>query len=114
MLRSIRGAAFVPFHDAWPHFAARYGLDLVVEIEPFPGREPGPRYVAQALELIRDSGAKAIFNEAQLNPRPAEVVAESAGVEIYTLDPLGGSAGKETYQELLRYNAGVLLEALAE
>jgi ABC-type Zn uptake system ZnuABC Zn-binding protein ZnuA len=114
MLRPIRGAAFVPFHDAWPHFAARYGLDLVVEIEPFPGREPSPRYVAQALELIRESDAKAVFNEAQLNPRPAEVVAESAGVGIYTLDPLGGTDGKETYQELLRYNAEAIFEALAE
>ncbi|MFW5899499.1 MAG: metal ABC transporter substrate-binding protein [Jiangellaceae bacterium] len=38
LLAPVRGAAFVPFHDAWPHFAARYHLDLVLEIEPFPGR----------------------------------------------------------------------------
>jgi ABC-type Zn uptake system ZnuABC Zn-binding protein ZnuA len=111
-LAPVRGAPFVPFHDAWPYFAARYGLDLVVEIEPFPGREPSPAYLAMALGLIRESGAAAIFSEAQLNRRPAEVVADEAGVALFELDPIGGVAGREGYQELLRWNAAVLLEGL--
>lgn len=111
-LAPIAGAAFVPFHDAWPYFAARYGLDLVVEIEPFPGREPSPAYLATALRSVRDSGARAIFSETQLNRRPAQVVADEAGVALFELDPLGGAADRRTYQELLRWNARVLLEAL--
>lgn len=106
------GQAFVPFHDAWPYFAARYGLDLVVEIEPFPGREPSVAYLRAALALIEDSGARALFTESQLNRRPAEVLAEDAGLPLYEMDPLGGVAGRETYQELLRFNARVVLEAL--
>lgn len=113
-LEGVQGAPFVPFHDAWPYFARRYGLQLVVEIEPSPGREPSPRYLAEALELITASGAKAIFNEAQLSPRPAEVVAENAGTRLYTLDPLGGADGLETYADLLRYNARVVAEALRD
>lgn len=111
-LAPVAGAAFVPFHDAWPYFAARYGLDLVVEIEPFPGREPSPAYLRTALGLIRDSGARVIFGEAQLERRPAEVVAAEAGVALAVLDPLGGLDGRERYQELLRWNAAVLLESL--
>ncbi len=111
-LAAVAGAPFVPFHDAWPYFAARYGLDLVVEIEPFPGREPSPAYLAEALRLVADSGATAVFGEAQLDRRPAQVVADEAGVELHTLDPLGGVAGRETYGELLRWNADVLLEGL--
>lgn len=112
MLAPVVGAAFVPFHDAWPYFARRYGLDLVVEIEPAPGREPSPAYIAEALGRIGGSGAKAIFSEVQLAPRPAEVVAESAGLALYLLDPLGGVEGRESYSDLMRYNAGVILEAL--
>ena len=111
-LRPVAGAAFVPFHDAWPYFAARYGLDLIVEIEPFPGREPSPAYLREALRLIRGSGARVIFSEAQLQRRPAEVVAAEAGVALAELDPLGGLPGRERYQELLRWNAAVLLEGL--
>ncbi len=111
-LAPLAGAAFVPFHDAWPYFAARYGLDLVVQIEPFPGREPSPAYLRTALGLIRDSGARVIFGEAQLERRPAEVVAAEAGVALAILDPLGGLPDRESYQELLRWNAAVLLESL--
>ncbi|MFU8889808.1 MAG: metal ABC transporter substrate-binding protein [Trueperaceae bacterium] len=111
-LAPLAGVAFVPFHDAWPYFAARYGLDLVVEIEPFPGREPSPAYLRTALGLIRDSGARVIFGEAQLERRPAEVVAAEAGVALAILDPLGGVPERDGYQELLRWNAAVLLESL--
>jgi ABC-type Zn uptake system ZnuABC Zn-binding protein ZnuA len=114
LLEPIRGAAFVPFHDAWPYFAERYGLDLIVEIEPFPGREPTPAYLQYALGLIEGSGAKAIFTEPQLSVRPAEVVAESAGLPLYTIDPLGGTPETDRYQDLMRHNARVLLEALQE
>ncbi len=111
-LEPIRGAAFVPFHDAWPYFADRYGLDLVIEIEPFPGREPTARYLAYALELIRESGAVAVFSEVQLGTRSARVVADEAGVGLGTLDPLGGVSGRERYGDLLRYNARILVETL--
>ena len=111
-LAPLAGAAFVPFHDAWPYFAARYGLDLVVEIEPFPGREPSPAYLRTALAQIRESGARVVFGEAQLERRPAEVVADEAGVALAILDPLGGLPERESYQELLRWNAAVLLESL--
>jgi zinc transport system substrate-binding protein len=111
-LEPVRGAAFVPFHDAWPYFAARYGLDLVVEIEPFPGREPSPAYLRYALGKISGSGARAIFSEPQLSRRPAEVVAAEAGVELHEIDPLGGMPGREGYADLLRHNAAILLDAL--
>lgn len=114
MLAPIRGAAFVPFHDAWPYFAIRYGLNLVVEIEPFPGREPTPAYLQYALGLIEKSGAKAVFSERQLNPRPAEVVAEQAGVALYVLDPVGGHPDTASYQSMMRFNASVLLAAFAD
>jgi zinc transport system substrate-binding protein len=114
IMAPIRGAAFVPFHDAWPYFAERYGLDLIVEIEPFPGREPTPAYLQYALGLIEGSDAQAIFTEPQLSRRPAEVVAENAGLPLYMIDPLGGTPETDSYQELMRHNAQVLVEALAD
>lgn len=110
ILEPVRGAAFVPFHDAWPYFADRYGLNLVVEIEPFPGREPSPSYLAYALRLVEEGGARAIFTEPQLSIRPAEVVAEQAGVALYQIDPLVGGTG--SYQEVMRENARIIVSAL--
>lgn len=114
IVADVKQAPFVPFHDAWPYFAERYDLNLVIEIEPFPGREPSPRYLANALAAIQESGAKAIFNEAQLSDRPAQVLAAEAGVELATLDPLGGAGELQTYDALLRYNALTIARVLGD
>ena len=112
MLAPVAGAPFVPFHDAWPYFAAHFGLDLIIEIEPFPGREPTARELAQAIETIERAGAVAVFSEVQLPERPAQVLADEANVRLGVLDPIGGAPGRQSYAELLRYNAAVILEAL--
>lgn len=114
LLAPVAGAPFVPFHDAWVYFVTRYGLDVVVTLEPFPGREPSPRYLAEAVRAVRQAGARAIFAERQLGTRSAEVVAESAGVALAVLDPIGGAPGPETYEELLLSNARVILAALGD
>lgn len=112
-LAPAEGAAFVPFHNAWPYFARRYGLDQVAVIEPAPGREPSPSYLAEALTVIRDSGAKAIFSEVQLSQRPAEIVAAEAGLPLYLLDPEGGgTSDAETYGAFMRKNARTIARAL--
>ena len=110
MLAPLRGAPFVPFHDGWPYFARHFGLDLVATVEPTPGREPSPRYIAEAVATIRRVHAKAVFDERQLNPRPAQVVAEAAGVPLVTLDPLGSKG--QSYQDLMRANAEAIAKAL--
>lgn len=113
-LAPVGDAPFVPFHDAWPYFVRRYGLNQVAVIEPAPGREPSPSYIADVLEQIEATGATAIFNDVQLPARPAEVVAEAAGVALYTLDPEGGgTSDDETYGEFMRANAATIAEALA-
>lgn len=115
ILAPVAGAPFVPFHDAWPYFTARYGLEQVVVIEPSPGREPTPSYLAETLALIESSGAPAIFNEVQLPARPAEILAEQAGVALYTLDPEGGgTSDEETYRDFMLENARTVAEALSQ
>lgn len=112
LLAPVHGAPFVQFHDAWGYFARRFGLEVVATLEPFPGREPSSRYVAETVLAVRASGATAIFDERQLSGRTAEVVAEAAGVEVVMLDPIGGPPGPATYQELLRHNARLIADAL--
>lgn len=114
LLAPVRDRPFVPFHDAWAYFARRYRLNLVATLEPFPGREPSARYVAETVLAVRRAGARVIFDERQLSGRTARVVAESGGLQVVTLDPIGGPPGPESYFDLLRHNARLIAEALAE
>src|SRR5690606_16545228 len=112
LLSGLAAEPFVPFHDAWPYFAERYGLTITATLEPFAGREPSARYVAETVWAIREAGASVVFAERQLNDRTALVVAESAGVTVATLDPIGGPPGPTRYQDLLWQNAQTIAEAL--
>ena len=103
---------FIGFHSAWVYFARRYGLEQVAAIEEFPGKEPSPEHLASIVDLVRQTGVRAIFAEPQLPPRAAEAVAAEAKVEVIVLDPLGGVEGRKTYAELLRYNVAQMGKAL--
>ena len=103
----------VTFHGSFGYFADRYDLRIAAVIEPFPGREPTPRYMQEVIGAIRASEARALFSEPQLDPRPATVIARQAEVELHSLDPVGGTDGVETYERLLLHNVEVLDAALS-
>ncbi|OGZ97335.1 MAG: hypothetical protein A3J10_00415 [Candidatus Sungbacteria bacterium RIFCSPLOWO2_02_FULL_54_10] len=104
---------FVAFHSAFRYFAERYGLRQVAVIEEFPGKEPSPRYIADVIRTIRDTGIATIFAEPQFSPRIVEVIAHDLGLKIYTLDPIEtGDPAKDSYLSLMRRNLDVLKEAM--
>lgn len=112
--RGWRSRTIVTFHGSFGYFAERYGLRIAAVIEPFPGREPTPRYMQEVLSAIRASGAVALFSEPQLDPRPARVIADQAGVALHELDPVGGTQGVDTYERLMESNVRVLDRALGD
>ncbi|HJL44779.1 MAG TPA: zinc ABC transporter substrate-binding protein, partial [Polyangiaceae bacterium LLY-WYZ-15_(1-7)] len=85
---------------------------IAAVVEPFPGREPTPRYVADVLAALRGADVAALFYEPQLDPRPARVISEQAHTPLFELDPMGGTEGRESYEALLRHDVSVLNDAL--
>lgn len=85
-LAPVRGQAFIVFHPSWGYFADAYGLQqLPIEIG---GREPGPRGLAQLIELGRETSVRAVFVQRQFSQRSARAVAEALGAEVVEADPL--------------------------
>lgn len=111
-LAPIREVPFVAFHGGLNHLVARYGLRQVGVLEPFPGREPSPKYLKKIIARIRETGARVVFAEPQLSARLAEVVARESGVPVVEIDPIGGLPGRMTYDELIRSDLDVLTRAL--
>ncbi|BAS26539.1 metal ABC transporter substrate-binding protein [Limnochorda pilosa] len=114
LLAPYEGTRFVAVHSAWRYFAERYGLQQVASIQEFPGREPGPAWMAGVITLAREQGVRLVVAEAQFDPRLAEQLARETGAKVIRLDPLGGAgvAGMESYDALMRANAGRIAEAL--
>lgn len=112
MLTPIKAKSVFLFHPSFRYFLSRYGLRYGGSVEEIPGAEPTPNYLSQLIEQIRASGAKAIFSEPQLNPNSAKVLAETANVRLYEIDPLGSNPKIDTFEKLLFYNAEIFLKAL--
>ena len=102
----------VTFHGSMGYYADRYRLNIAAVIEPFPGREPTARYITEVLAALQSTHAAAMFSEPQLDRRPAQVIADQGHVPLFELDPVGGTAGVETYERLLTRNTDVLERAL--
>jgi zinc/manganese transport system substrate-binding protein/manganese/iron transport system substrate-binding protein len=105
----------VTFHDAFPYFARHFGFDLVGVVLANVGQEPTPADLAVLVEKVKAAGVKAVFSEAQFNPKLAQTLAQEAGVEqvVTTLynDALG-PAPADTYPGMMRWNMQQIVEAL--
>ncbi len=112
MLAPVAGSKVMISHPFFQYFFKRYDIHLVGIVEAIPGKEPTPRQLKGYIEQVKQQKVKAIFDHLQLPDRAAKLVAEAAGIKICQLDPLGGVTGRQSYDDLLLYNARLILEAL--
>ncbi len=104
----------VSFHDAFPYYAAAYGLTVVGTVVEAPGQDPSAGQVAALVRTIRDEGVKAILSEAQFSPALSKTIADETGAtvvsDLYT-DSLG-DAPADTYEGIVRWDTERLVAAL--
>jgi zinc transport system substrate-binding protein len=104
ILAPVADVPFVVFHDAFPGFAARYGLAAVGALAVSPDRPPGARRLTEIRAHIGAAGIRCVFAEPQFRPALAEVVVEGTGARIAFIDPLGIGVppGPAAYFTLMR------------
>ena len=106
----------VSFHEAFPYFAAAYGLTVAGTIVAAPGQDPSAGEIADLVARIRSSGAKAIFAEAQFSPKLADTIAGETGVVVVTdlYTDTVGDAPADTYAGMMQSNVDRVVGALAK
>jgi zinc/manganese transport system substrate-binding protein len=107
----------VTYHDAWPYFAKRYGLEVVRVVQPANFAEPSPREVARVIDQLRKSRIPAIFSSEIFPSKVPEKIAKEAGVpRVETLhdEILPGAPGEaqHSYQGMMRRNVTTIVTAL--
>ena len=102
------------FHNAWIYFAEEFGLEVVGAFEPFPGKQPTPRYLTDLHDKAQEYGLKALFSEPQLSSETVAAFVSDIGLKLYVLDPLGGVEGRDSYIGLFEYNTDIIVEALSD
>ncbi|HUU97013.1 MAG TPA: metal ABC transporter substrate-binding protein [Phycisphaerae bacterium] len=112
-LAPYRGRKIVTFHEAFPYFAQEFGLEIAAVIEREPGSAPSARELAETIDLVRESGVKALFGEPQYPGVAADAIARETGAKVYVLDPgVTGPDDPDAYITIMEKNLAVLKEAL--
>lgn len=77
---------FIVLHPAWSYLARDYALVQVAILEG--DKEPGPRYLAEIVEVAREESLTTIFVDPNFSPKSAEIIAGEIGGRVVPLDPL--------------------------
>lgn len=108
----------ITFHEAFPYFANAYGLNVVAVVNRDPDDALSPRALAELCKTVAGLGAPPLFVEPQYEDMAAQTISRETGAPLYMLDPI--VTGPETaipltlYEDVMRQNLAVLLEALGE
>ncbi len=104
----------ISFHDAFPYFAAAYGLTMDGTIVDAPGQDPSAAQVSALVDTVNREGVRAIFAEAQFNDDLAQAIAGETDAVVVTdlyTDTLG-DAPLDTYVAVMRSNVDRVVAAL--
>jgi zinc/manganese transport system substrate-binding protein len=98
----FKGQSVVAYHDSWPYFAHRFGLNIDIFLEPKPGIPPSPSHLAEVIGKMKAQKIKAILVEPFQNRKTAEKVAASTGARVVDAAQFpGGMPNTETYVALI-------------
>ena len=105
------------YHDSFPFFGPRYGLEIIGAVQPSDFTEPSAREVASLINQIRDAQVPAIFGS-EVFPSPVmEQIAKEGGAEFVDRlrdDDLPGAPGDplHTYLGLILTDVQIIVGAL--
>ena len=115
MLAGLEGEKIVTFHEAFAYFAAAYGIEVAGVISSDDGEEPSTRDIAKMCDLVAENGIRALFVEPQYPTKSADTIARETGAKVYSLNPVvSGDGAMDSYEQIMRENARVLVGALEQ
>ncbi|MGC8988701.1 MAG: metal ABC transporter substrate-binding protein [Verrucomicrobiia bacterium] len=116
LLAPFKGQRVVAYHNSWPYFARRFGLQIDLFLEPKPGLPPTPAHLADVMAKMKESEARVIIVQPYLNRHTAESVARNTGaVVVDVADFPGGMKGTEDdYVKFMDHLVASLANALGQ
>ena len=109
----FRGQHVVAYHDSWPYFAHRFGVNIDIFLEPKPGIPPSPSHLAEVIGQMKAQHIKAIIVEPFHDRKIADKVAGATGAKVVDFAQYPGAfPGTDTYVKLMDTLISRLIAAL--
>ena len=105
------------YHDSFPFFARRYGMEIIGAIQPSGFTEPSARDVAAIIDQIKETGIPVIFGSEVYPSKVMQQIAKEGNAKFIDKlrdDDLPGSHGdpNHSYLGLMLFNIEIMVPAL--
>ena len=116
LLAPYKSQEVVAYHDSWPYFARRFGLNIDMFLEPKPGIPPTPAHLAEVILKMKEDHVHVIIVEPYQSRHTAESVARQTGATVVDVTQFpGGVKGTEGgYIQMMDYIVTSLAKALGQ
>ncbi len=113
LMEPFRGTKIATYHKSYDYFAARFGLEIVGQIEPKPGIEPSAAHVSALIPRLKQAGVKIVLIEPNRPRRTPQQIATAVGAKLVVLPGMvGGHERIKDYFDLFDYDIAQLINAL--
>jgi ABC-type Zn uptake system ZnuABC Zn-binding protein ZnuA len=110
----FRGKEMACYHKEWDYFSREFGIPCVEYIEPKPGIPPTPKHVREVIDLMRQRQVQVLMSPGYFDRNQIRQVAERTGAKAVVVPSnTGGSAGMNTYFDLITLWVSQLADAVA-
>jgi len=110
-----KGLKIVTYHNSWPNFCERFGLQVVGYVEPRPGIPPSPSHIIELIQEMKRMGIKIVLVEPYFDLKTPNAVARETGAKIVVMPPsVGGEKEITDYIGLFDHDIKLLVEAITE
>ena len=107
----------VTFHEAFPYFAAAYGLHVVAVVSKEPGEVLTPAQMSVLVREIIRLGNPPLFVEPQYTDLSAQTLSRETGSSVWSLDPMVTGPEENVpfdyYETVMLHNMETLIDALS-
>ncbi len=110
--QALKGVKFVSYHEHWPYFAHRFGMDYIGTIELRPGIDPTPRHIEELIAAMRAAHVPIVVREPQFPEKVPKLIVTQTGATMVVLPIMpGGVPGTETYIKMMDYIVHTMVSA---
>jgi ABC-type Zn uptake system ZnuABC Zn-binding protein ZnuA len=114
-MKPYRGRKVITYHQSWPNFVKRFGLQVVDYVEPRPGIPPSPAHVVELIALMKRQNVKLILVEPYFDLKTPQSVARETGGQVVVLMPsVGGDKDTGDYIKLFDHDVNLLVKAFQQ
>lgn len=84
-MEPFKGFPVITYHRSWTYLAARFGFEVLGQLEPKPGIPPTSKHLIHLIHLVKEKNIRVIIKESYNEKHTAQKIARETGAVVLDL-----------------------------